>query len=203
MFSRENEFDRDILRASDRYTVPVEVIKAVIAQESGFNPAAYRAEPQISDASRGLMQVLERTARALGMQGPVEQLYNPAINIDLGAKLLAENIGRARPTHGNTILEVALSAYNAGFSTDRPGDAKRTAAGAIVNADYVAGVVKFLGYFASRQAATASPAVRETLEKPDAGASSSGGGGKVPPWVYVLALVLAVYYVVPLLRLPR
>jgi soluble lytic murein transglycosylase-like protein len=200
MFPHENEFDRDVQRAAERYTVPVEVIKAVIAQESGFKAAAYRSEPRIGDASRGLMQVLERTARGLGMTGPVEQLYTPAINIDLGTRLLAQNIKAARPTHGSTILEVALSAYNAGFSSDRPGDAKRDAAGKISNYDsYVAPVVKYLGYFAAQQAAP-HPAVKETLEAPG-GSSSSGGGGKVPPWVYVLVVVLAIYYVVPLLRL--
>jgi soluble lytic murein transglycosylase-like protein len=202
MFPRENEFDRDIVRAAERYTVPVEVIKAVIAQESRFNPAAYRAEPKIGDASRGLMQVLERTARGLGMTGPVEQLYTPAINIDLGTRLLSENIKAARPTHGSSILEVALSAYNAGFSKDRAGDAKRDAAGVIVNYEsYVVPVVRYLGYFAA-QRAQSHPAVIEAIDKVDAGgASSSESGTAVPVWLYVLAAVLALYYVVPLLRL--
>jgi len=203
MFTRENEFDRDILRASSKYAVPVEVIKAVIAQESGFNPTAYRAEPKIGDASRGLMQVLERTARGLGMTGSTEQLFNPPINIDLGARLLAENIRAARPTRGATILEVALSAYNAGFSTERPGDAKRTAAGAIVNYEsYVAPVVKYLGYFAA-QIAAAHPAVKETLDSTTGAGSglASEEGKAVPVWLYLLAAVLMLYYVVPLLRL--
>lgn len=163
--------------AAAKHGVPLALVLAVMQQESGGDPYAYRAEPQISDASRGLMQLLSRTARALGYGGdfapsdPVviqgrafalTGLWEPATNIGLGAKLLGQNLRAARPTHGDGALAVAVSAYNAGFSTDRPGDAKRTAAGAIVNQDYVNKVLSYMTDFefadvASGAGSTAAP----------------------------------------------
>jgi soluble lytic murein transglycosylase-like protein len=124
------------------------ILKGMVAAESSFNPKAFRAEPQISDASRGLMQVLAGTARALGYLGPLGNdttrtggLYTPIISLVLGAKLLAQNLARARaPKH-----VIALSAYNAGFSSvaGRTDDAKRTAAGVIINQAYVDKILLF------------------------------------------------------------
>ena len=138
----ENKYDKIVDAASRRYGVPADLIKGVIAQESAFHPAARREEPQINDRSRGLMQLLERTARALGYTGRFSDLYDPATNVDLGTKLLAQNHKQAR---GN--WDVALSAYNGGFSKLRPWDAKRNAAGDIFNKDYVARVQGNRTYF--------------------------------------------------------
>ena len=89
-------------------------------------------------------------------------LWEPVTNIGLGVQLLGQNLRGARPTHGDTALAVAVSAYNAGFSTDRPGDAKRTAAGAIVNQDSVNKVLSYMTDFefadvASGAGSTAAP----------------------------------------------
>ena len=135
----EDAFDVLVEQAAQKYQVPVALVKGVIAQESGFRPEAYREEPQINDASRGLMQVLERTARGLGFTEDPGLLFVPKTSIDLGTKLLAQNLRQAR---GN--WDVALSAYNAGFSRDRPWDAKRFTEdpkhpefGRMINEDYV------------------------------------------------------------------
>ena len=72
-------------------------------------PTAYRVEPQINDASYGLMQLLERTARGLGFIGDVSELYIPKINIDLGTKLLAD----LRKRYGDDFRRI-YSAYNSG-----------------------------------------------------------------------------------------
>lgn len=141
----EDRYDAIVGEKAAKYGVPASMIKAVIAQESAFNPRADREEPQINDRSRGLMQLLERTARALGYAGPIDGLYDPARNIEFGTKLLAENHRQAR---GN--WDVALSAYNAGFSSIRPWDAKRTPQGDMINKDYVARVQGNRTYFTYR-----------------------------------------------------
>lgn len=100
-------FDPLFQAASDRYGVPFDWIKAIAITESSLNPKAYRAEPQINDASRGLMQVLMRTAVGLGYKGTPDGLYDPATSIDLGTKLIAENMQRFGPD-----FAAVYSAYN-------------------------------------------------------------------------------------------
>ena len=102
-------FEAEIQAAGIRYSVPESWIRAVIETESAWKPTAYRAEPQINDASYGLMQLLYRTAQGLGYTGTTEGLYNPAINIDLGTKLL----GDLRKRYGDDFRRI-YSAYNSG-----------------------------------------------------------------------------------------
>jgi soluble lytic murein transglycosylase-like protein len=104
-----NEFDDFIEDAGNRWGVPDSWIRAVIDVESSWNPGAYRAEPRIGDASYGLMQLLSRTARALGFTGNNQELFDPATNIDLGTKLL----GQLRDNYGDDFRRV-YSAYNSG-----------------------------------------------------------------------------------------
>lgn len=96
-----------IAAAGHRVAVPV--VKAVIEAESGWNPRAYRAEPKINDASRGLMQLLLGTARGLGFDGSSEDLYDPAENIRLGVLYLSRLV-----TQHSGDVAAALSAYNNG-----------------------------------------------------------------------------------------
>lgn len=111
---RENRFDVIVGANSDRFGVPPEVIKAVIATESSFNPAAIREEPRIHDRSRGLMQVLEGTARGLGYTGDPKLIHDPAVGIMLGAMLLAQ----LKAKYGN--WRDALAAYNGGKPRKTP-----------------------------------------------------------------------------------
>lgn len=120
-----DQYDGIIRTAASEHQVPFVWIKAVIGTESSFQEDAYRAEPQINDGSHGLMQILMRTARGLGYQGSVEGLYDPAVNINLGAKLLRELIDR----FGGDFRRV-YSAYNSGDPTKYTWDsqvAKNTA----------------------------------------------------------------------------
>ncbi len=128
----EDAYDKIVQEKAQKYMVPAALIKAVIAQESAFKAEALREEPQINTRSRGLMQLLETTASGLGFRGIPIELHDPGKNIELGAKLLAQNFKTA---NGN--WDVALSAYNAGFSSLRPWDAKRKSDGRMVNEDYV------------------------------------------------------------------
>jgi len=131
-WKREDEFDAIVRAKAQKYAVPFGLIKAVIAQESAFKPDAIREEPRLLTRSRGLMQLLETTASSLGYRGPAVELHDPEKNIELGVKLLSQNLKQA---NGN--WDVALSAYNGGFSRLRPWDAKRKADGRMINEDYV------------------------------------------------------------------
>lgn len=102
-------FDSEIRAAGLRYNVPEVWIRAVIATESNWDPNAFRAEPAINDASRGLMQVLLKTARGLGYTGAADGLFDPATSIDLGSKLL----GDLRRRYGDDARRI-YSAYNSG-----------------------------------------------------------------------------------------
>jgi soluble lytic murein transglycosylase-like protein len=102
-------FDAFIQAASRQYNVPESWIRAVIETESSWNPNAYRAEPQINDASYGLMQLLLGTAKGLGYTGNPTGLYDPQTNIDLGSHLL----GDLRDRYGDDFRRI-YSAYNSG-----------------------------------------------------------------------------------------
>jgi Rod binding domain-containing protein len=77
------------------------LIKAVILQESGGDARAVS-----SKGAKGLMQLMDATARELG----VKNAFNPVENIRGGARYLA---GLLREFKGD--LELALASYNAGM----------------------------------------------------------------------------------------
>ena len=150
-WARENDFDDFVRAESARYGIPVAVIKATIATESGFNPGAYRKEPQLGDASRGLMQVLLTTARGLGYTGEpgddlkrISGLYDPWTSIQLGTFYLARQAGRYTDRPWTDIY----AAYNAGSLRYKANGAGRV----LVNAPAVALWRKNYTYFAGDSA---------------------------------------------------
>ena len=96
------EYDTLIINASTLTGVDPELIKAVIAVESGFNRQAVSAKGAL-----GLMQLIPATARRYGVVNP----FNPWQNIKAGATYLCEQLQE----FGD--LKLALAAYNAGPSS--------------------------------------------------------------------------------------
>jgi soluble lytic murein transglycosylase-like protein len=69
---------------SARAGLPPEVAEAVMAVESGYDPAARGAAGEV-----GLMQIMPGTARMLGFFGSDAELAAPETNIRLGVRYLA------------------------------------------------------------------------------------------------------------------
>ncbi|MEJ3718313.1 lytic transglycosylase domain-containing protein [Paenibacillus polymyxa] len=98
--TKATAYDSLINEASQKYGVPVALIKAVIDTESSFNPSVTS-----SAGAKGLMQLMDATAQGLGVSDP----YDPAQNIDAGVRYLSYQIKRF-----NGQENMALAAYNAG-----------------------------------------------------------------------------------------
>jgi soluble lytic murein transglycosylase len=102
-------FERDVTAAAAAEGVPRELVWALMREESGFKPDALSGV-----GARGVLQLMPETAarmaRELGRPEPhVDDLYQPALNVQLGAHLLG---GLVREFSGR--LPAAIGGYNAG-----------------------------------------------------------------------------------------
>ena len=98
-----NTYDSIINEASKKYSVPENLIKAVIKQESNYMPNAVSSKGAI-----GLMQIMPSTGALLGIEDK-ESLKDPYVNIMTGTKYLSQMLNRY-----DGRLDLSLSAYNAG-----------------------------------------------------------------------------------------
>ena len=93
------QFKDLIESAARRYGVDPALVTAVMQAESNFTPTAVS-----SAGAKGLMQLMDTTAEALGVTNP----FDPTQNVEGGVRFLRSLLDR----YGN--VELALAAYNAG-----------------------------------------------------------------------------------------
>ncbi len=97
---RLNKYDEIIDKASQKYGVDKNLIKSVILTES-----AGKEDAVSSAKAKGLMQLMDQTAKDLG----VRNVWDPGENIMGGTKYLSEML---RQYNGD--VNLALAGYNAG-----------------------------------------------------------------------------------------
>jgi soluble lytic murein transglycosylase-like protein len=103
------KFEPLMKSAAEEFSIDVALIKAVIAAESGFNPAAVSPKGAV-----GLMQIMPATAERYGLRPDrtrsiAQKLADPRINIRFGARYLRDlrNLFPDQP-------QLILASYNAG-----------------------------------------------------------------------------------------
>ncbi len=96
---KELKYFHIVKAAAEKYDIDASWLMAIIKVESNFNHKAASSKGAI-----GLMQLMPKTAKSLGINDPFE----PRKNVEAGAKYfsrLVQSFGR---------MELALAAYNAG-----------------------------------------------------------------------------------------
>lgn len=96
----EHLYHMFILQTACRYQVDPALIKAIIMAESGYNTKAVSKK-----GAKGLMQLMPKTAYALG----IEDIFDPHQNITGGVRYFKQMVNRF-----NGDVNLALAAYNAG-----------------------------------------------------------------------------------------
>jgi hypothetical protein len=94
------ELDKLVLESAQQEGVKEDLIRGVIAQESGARPCAVSWK-----GAQGLMQLMPATSEQFGVKDP----FDPHQNVEAGTKLLKQLL-----TKYNNDVSLALAAYNAG-----------------------------------------------------------------------------------------
>ena len=98
-------YDSIIIEAANVHDVDSALVKAIIMAESGYNRKSVSRQ-----GAKGLMQLMPRTAKALGVQ----DIFNPAENIHAGVKYYKSLLNQFGGDE-----KLALAAYNAGAKNVR------------------------------------------------------------------------------------
>lgn len=140
-------YRKEMEAAAAAHGLDPDLLQAVVEQESSYRFYAYRYEPaffarylanhegyrhripQEVSASYGLGQVMFSTAREHGYTGEPWGLFDPVVNLDVTAKVLAGLLSWARGRYKGlassaewTILRSALASYNGGKVGNAPDD---------------------------------------------------------------------------------
>jgi soluble lytic murein transglycosylase-like protein len=94
-----------VSKIANKHKIDPAIIMAIIMAESGYNPRAVSKK-----GAKGLMQLMPRTAKSLG----VKNIFNPNDNINAGVRYFKKNLNRF-----NGDVKLALAAYNAGSGNVR------------------------------------------------------------------------------------
>ncbi len=111
----DTKFEREIRLAAIRYDLEPALVRAVVFQESRFNPKTRGSKGEV-----GLMQVLpsgavSEWAKSRRVASPrATQLYDPVLNLEIGCWYLSRAMQRWSAYRFQT--ELALAQYNAGAS---------------------------------------------------------------------------------------
>ena len=102
------ELDKLVAEGAQQEGVKPELIRGVIAQESGGRPCAVSGK-----GAQGLMQLMPATSEQFGVKNP----FDPRQNVEAGTKLLKQLLTKYKDD-----ISLALAAYNAGEGrVDRDG----------------------------------------------------------------------------------
>ena len=111
-------FEREICQAAQKYDLDPLLVRALIYEESRFNPARVGNAGEI-----GLMQIMPSLAaadwaKANKRKRPMrEMLFSPELNLDIGCWYLRDSLNKFKDY--DHALELALARYNAGLSRAR------------------------------------------------------------------------------------
>jgi soluble lytic murein transglycosylase-like protein len=94
------ELDKLVEQSSQQERVKPDLIRGVIAEESGARPCAVSWK-----GAQGLMQLMPATSEQFGVKDP----FDPRQNVEAGAKLLKQLLTKYKDD-----VNLALAAYNAG-----------------------------------------------------------------------------------------
>ena len=119
-------YDFQFQMSARRHGVDWMLVAAIANQESKFDPKAESnlKGPSIARA-KGLMQLMDRTARSLG----VKDSFSPQQNIEGGAKYLSDLMDKFSGAESEEQLKLVLASYNAGPSRIRRAQALAKSAG--------------------------------------------------------------------------
>lgn len=101
-----SRYDHLVRKYAKRYGFDFRLISAQIRHESQFDP--YAVSPS---GARGLMQIMPRTARSLGL----EDIHDPRANIAAGIRYLRKQYDIFKEEKGEERIWFALASYHAGF----------------------------------------------------------------------------------------
>jgi soluble lytic murein transglycosylase-like protein len=142
-WAHEQDYDDLIIQAAEARGLDPDLVKGLIATESGFQANAVGDDGN----SLGLMQVQPATALQLGITG---DLKDPATNLAAGTAYLAQQIARAGNEPGG------ISAYNGGWRPLIGFGVPLQATGAYRNQSYVDRVLANWAYFRGQHPALPS-----------------------------------------------